>query len=392
MAKRLTEFENYETKEDHDVAFIQKMLVINFITSYLAIFLTAFVYVPFAHVIVPYLDIFRATVRPFVSPEDEKTIQHSDFKIDPNRLKAQVIYFAVTAQIVNFFLETILPFILQRLSFRYKKYSEEKANGHEKASAVYDDHPDEVQFLKKVREEADLPEYETTDDLRQMVIQFGYSSLFSTVWPLVPMSFLFNNWLELRSDFFKICKEFKRPVPERADTIGPWLDTLGLLAWVGSITSPALVYLARSQGLDTGDCTSSNHIQGWMFMTTIFFSEHIYLGVRYAVEKTMAKIEMPSIAQERIQKILMRKEFITEIPESLSHGMDESEGDAAAVGDHGESQITRATLEEDARARTLHDARPSDPFWERQKNWREALQIGERIIGAYQSAEDKKHD
>lgn len=299
----------------------------------------------------------------------------------------------MTAQIVNFFLETILPFILQRLSFRYKKYSEEKANGHEKASAVYDDHPDEVQFLKKVREEADLPEYETTDDLRQMVIQFGYSSLFSTVWPLVPMSFLFNNWLELRSDFFKICKEFKRPVPERADTIGPWLDTLGLLAWVGSITSPALVYLARSQGLDTGDCTSSNHIQGWMFMTTIFFSEHIYLGVRYAVEKTMAKIEMPSIAQERIQKILMRKEFITEIPEeSLSHGMNESEGDAAAVGDHGESQITRATLEEDARARTLHDARPSDPFWERQKNWREALQIGERIIGAYQSAEDKKHD
>lgn len=386
VAKRLTEFENYETKEDHDVAFIQKMLVINFITSYLAIFLTAFVYVPFAHVIVPYLDIFRATVRPFVSPEDEKTIHHSEFKIDPNRLQKQVIYFAVTAQIVNFFLETVLPFILQRLSSKYKKYSEKKANGHEKASAAYDDHPDEVKFLKKVREEADLPEYETTDDLRQMVIQFGYLSLFSTVWPLVPVSFLFNNWLELRSDFFKICKEFKRPVPERADTIGPWLDTLGLLAWVGSITSPALVYLARSQGLDSGDCTTSNHIQGWMLMTTIFLSEHIYLAVRYAVEKTMTKIEMPSIAHERIQKILMRKEFIAEIPEEPVPSSAETNEELKG------GEITRATLEEDARARTLHDARPSDPFWERQKNWREALQIGERIIEAYQSVEGKKYD
>lgn len=103
----------------------------------------------------------------------------------------------------------------------------------------------------------------------------------------------------------------------------------------------------------------------------------------------MAKIEMPSIAQERIQKILMRKEFIAEIPEeSLSPEMDEFEGGAAGEP----RQITRAKLEEDARARTLHDARPSDPFWERQKNWREALQIGDRIIDAYQSVEEKKND
>lgn len=103
----------------------------------------------------------------------------------------------------------------------------------------------------------------------------------------------------------------------------------------------------------------------------------------------MAKIEMPSIAHERIQKILMRKEFIAEIPEEPIPSSSSLEANEELKGG---DEITRATLEEDARARTLHDARPSDPFWERQKNWKEALQIGERIIEAYQSVEGKKHD
>lgn len=364
--------------------------MINFITSYLAIFLTAFVYVPFGHVIVPYLDIFRATVRPFVAPEDEKTIQHSEFKVDRHRLHGQVVYFAITAQIVDLFLETGLPFILQRLSSRYKQYSEEKANGHEKGSSAYEDHPDEVEFLKKVRDEADLPEYDTTEDLRQMATQFGYLSLFSTVWPLVPLAFFVNNWLELRSDFFKICKEFKRPIPERADTIGPWLDTLGLLAWVGSITSPALVFMFRGNGVDSDG--NSSQISGWMLMTIVFFSEHIYLGVRYAVEKTMNRIEMHSIKQERSQKMTLRKNLISQIQKP------KLEKDSANLAINGTAtdgvseKITRATLEEDARARSLHAARPSDSFWERQKTWKESLHIGSKIIQSYQSAETKKQD
>lgn len=54
--------------------------------------------------------------------------------------------------------------------------------------------------------------------------QFGYLTLFSPVWPLASVSFLINNWIELRSDAVKICVEMKRPVPHRADSIGPWLE------------------------------------------------------------------------------------------------------------------------------------------------------------------------
>ena len=37
---------------------------------------------------------------------------------------------------------------------------------------------------------------------------------------------LLNKWLELRSDAFKIAKQFRRPIPTRTDTIGPWLEAM----------------------------------------------------------------------------------------------------------------------------------------------------------------------
>ena len=56
---------------------------------------------------------------------------------------------------------------------------------------------------------------------------------------------LINNWLELRSDAFKITVHVRRPVPTRTDTIGPWLDTLTFLTWLAALTNSALVYLFR---------------------------------------------------------------------------------------------------------------------------------------------------
>lgn len=56
------------------------------------------------------------------------------------------------------------------------------------------------------------------------------------------MAFL-NNLLELRSDAFKMTVHNRRPIPSRTDTIGPWLDALTFLTWLGALTNSALVYL-----------------------------------------------------------------------------------------------------------------------------------------------------
>ncbi|KAJ5999626.1 Acyl-CoA N-acyltransferase [Penicillium waksmanii] len=385
IATKLNDYENHETNDGYDAALTQKVFVINFITSYLPVFLTAFVYVPFASRIVPYLDVFRLTVRPFVSKE-HASAKRSHFQIDPARLRNQVIYFTVTAQIVGFAMENIVPYVKQGAFRKYKAFNKkrngrpgqngDKESPERKPIIAYDDPIEEKEFLARVRNEVELSEYEVTDDLREMCIQFGYLALFSPVWPLVPVSFFVNNWVELRSDFFKICMEFRRPTPLRADTIGPWLDTLGFLSWVGSITSASLIYMfsGNSQHGPNGEPTD---IAGWALLLTIFFSEHLYLLLRYAVETAMARLEPPFSRKERAERYLVRKRYLDSTLRADAED-DHDEGDTVTIS--GPPGISRHSLEDDARRSSSHDTDPAERFWMRQRGWEESVQIGAGII------------
>jgi hypothetical protein len=173
FATQLTNFENYETQGAYDTAMTQKIFIINFITSYLGIFLTAFVYVPFGTLVVPYLDIFSLTVKPFAENEKQMECPPSNaFEIDPDRLRKQVIYFTVTAQIVNQALEVALPFVKRRVFSKVKQIQNERAMSKGGATDISDnDPPEEKAFLAQVRQEAELDVYDVTTDLREMVLQ-----------------------------------------------------------------------------------------------------------------------------------------------------------------------------------------------------------------------------
>ena len=119
------------------------------------------------------------------------------------------------------------------------------------------------------------------------------------------MSFLINNWIELRGDALKIALETQRPVPWRADSIGPWLESLGFLSWLGSLTSAALVYLFSGDGL--GPEGTPWNIKAWGLLLTMFFAEHIYLGVQIAVRAALSKIDSPGLQKERSERFLVRK-------------------------------------------------------------------------------------
>ena len=395
FAEKLTDYENYETQSAHDRAMIAKAFVLNFITSYLGICLTAFVYVPFAAILVPYLDVFALTVKPFAEHEGQlKTPPPEKFSINPNRLKNQMIYFAVTAQVVNFALETIVPLVKQKGVSKYKEMQNsraEKKGGAAPAVSANDD-PEEKEFLNRARAEAALPEYDVATDLREMVIQFGYLSLFSVIWPVTPVTYLINNWIELRGDTFKLTMESRRPNPQRADSIGPWLDSLEFLAWLGSITSAAIVYMFSNNGLGPDGRPSA--IKGWALLLTIFLSEHIFLLVRMAVRTAISKLDSPNMRKDRSEKFMIRKKYLEEAGLGAAIKPVASPPHSPLQDEKGRSmgeQITRASLEEDARAASLAEANPNTRFWGRQKGWSESERVGLRLIEMMNlSSEGKK--
>ncbi|KAF1842573.1 DUF590-domain-containing protein [Cucurbitaria berberidis CBS 394.84] len=371
VATRLTDFENYETAAAHDTALTQKIFVMNFIMSYLGIFLTAFVYVPFGTLIVPHLDIFNVAVRPFA--EDEKQLHHTttSWSINPDRLRKQVIYFTVTAQVVNLGMELIVPYLKRRGFAKFKQFQSARAakNGGASPSAAANDSPEDSAFLERVRKEAELDVYDVTADLREMVVQFGYLSLFSVVWPLTAVSFLINDWIELRADAMKICVEMQRPVPWRADTIGPWLDSLSFLTWLGSLTTSALVYMFWNQSAGPGGNPST--IQLWALLLTVFFSEHLFILFRWAVRIVISKLDSPGLQKERRDRFLVRKQYFEENLSAMEK--------IPRMTDNG-GEITRRSLEDDARQSSLSDSTPEGRFWGRQRGWRETATVAKGLI------------
>ncbi|KAM4018361.1 anoctamin-3 isoform 2-T2 [Anomaloglossus baeobatrachus] len=91
------------------------------------------------------------------------------------------------------------------------------------------------------------------EEYLEMVIQFGFTTIFVAAFPLAPLLALLNNIIEIRLDAYKFVTQWRRPMPARATDIGIWygiLEGIGVLAvitnaFVIAITSdyiPRFVY------------------------------------------------------------------------------------------------------------------------------------------------------
>uniref|UniRef100_A0A8C0FR15 Anoctamin n=1 Tax=Bubo bubo TaxID=30461 RepID=A0A8C0FR15_BUBBB len=105
------------------------------------------------------------------------------------------------------------------------------------------------------------------DEYLEMVLQFGFTTIFVAAFPLAPLLALLNNIIEIRLDAYKFVTQWRRPMPARATDIGIWygiLEGIGVLAvitnaFVIAITSdyiPRFVYAYKY-----GPCTDQGYRQ-----------------------------------------------------------------------------------------------------------------------------------
>lgn len=305
----LTGFENHRTADSHEMSLTQKIFVLNIITNYLPILLTAFIYVPFGEDVVPWLE---RMLRRFL-PRLGKRFATRSFRSDVDRLRNEVIALTVTGQISSFFEENILPLLKHKMSGWHREYRRAYSKEAMLMSIVSDE-PSEAEFLMRCRNEATLAPYNVQEDIAELVLQFGYLALFSPVWPLISLGFLINNWIELRSDFAKISIEHQRPDPTRADGIGPWTISLDILTWVGSLSTAAIVHLFGSESFGSGRSWSTLPI-------TIFISEHILLALKALTKYVFERYGSEQIRRERAERYSRRLSVLEEIEENKRGGV-----------------------------------------------------------------------
>ena len=241
IAVRLTNWENHALKSTYNASLTLKSFALGAIVAYLALGLTAFVYVPFGEDVMLWVqtwlfsginvpgsigaavhNLLNGTIATFrvkqpdiqgAGPGKRKILWDIDLtnvrgKLNPSRLREQMFAYAVTNQVVDSFTEVGLPFILRwAAGFMNKKnhawhskasvsepIGDSSAVGTPRKRVVFEDEKErggleERMFLDKVRSEASLPAYEIFVDYNEMVVQFGYVVLWSSIWPLAGGSY-----------------------------------------------------------------------------------------------------------------------------------------------------------------------------------------------------------
>ncbi|KAI9487752.1 MAG: calcium-activated chloride channel-domain-containing protein [Benjaminiella poitrasii] len=273
--KVLTDWELHRTDASWEHSYTQKIFIANFLVGYLSLFITAWIYIPFGDHVLPYLV--------------ELNISHEHQTVDFRRLRAQLVYFIVTGQLVGFLTEMVVPYALKRIMPKIDKLkSKYISKSSSTAPSVQQEFTttnisttssEQTKFMDKVYKEVAMEEYNIYTDYVEMVIQFGYVSMFSTVWPLTALCSMINNWIELRGDAIKICKYTRRPIPHRVESIGPWLRNMETLIWLSSITMGSFAYLFHPS-------TNIHSTYTPVFtLLAILLSEHLYVALRTGIRQ-----------------------------------------------------------------------------------------------------------
>jgi hypothetical protein len=92
-----------------------------------------------------------------------------------------------------------------------------------------------------------MGDYDTFDDFLEMIITFGYVTLFAAAFPLASFISMIFIYFEARSDLFKLEKLMKRPRVKKAWNIGSWIWVLEFMAITSIFTNIILFTFASDQ-------------------------------------------------------------------------------------------------------------------------------------------------
>uniref|UniRef100_A0A8D0QQM3 Anoctamin n=1 Tax=Sus scrofa TaxID=9823 RepID=A0A8D0QQM3_PIG len=79
------------------------------------------------------------------------------------------------------------------------------------------------------------------DEFMEMMIQYGFTTIFVAAFPLAPLLALFSNLVEIRLDAIKMVRLQRRLVPRKAKDIGTWLQVLEIIGVLAVIANGMVI-------------------------------------------------------------------------------------------------------------------------------------------------------
>uniref|UniRef100_A0A8C4AA98 Anoctamin n=1 Tax=Denticeps clupeoides TaxID=299321 RepID=A0A8C4AA98_9TELE len=215
LAEQLTKWEMHRTQTQYEDAFTFKVFVFQFVNFYSSPFYVAFFKGRFVGYPGHYGTLFG--------------MRNED--CGPGgcliELAEQLFVIMVGKQLINNVQEFVIP--------KLKAWKQKKSMASVKKSQESHD-------PRRWEKDYELIECEGLfEEYLEIVLQFGFITIFVAAFPLAPLFALLNNWAEVRLDAHKFVCEYRRPVAERAQNIGVWFIILEALSHLSVIVNAFLI-------------------------------------------------------------------------------------------------------------------------------------------------------
>ncbi|XP_023371142.1 anoctamin-6 isoform X2 [Otolemur garnettii] len=214
VAIMITNFELPRTQTDYENSLTMKMFLFQFVNYYSSCFYIAF---------------FKGKFVGYPGDPVYWLGKYRNEECDPGgcllELTTQLIIIMGGKAIWNNIQEVLLPWIMNLIG-RYHRVS-----GSEKVTPRWE----QDYHLQPMGKLGLFYEY------LEMIIQFGFVTLFVASFPLAPLLALVNNILEIRVDAWKLTTQFRRLVPEKAQDIGAWQPIMQGIAILAVVTNAMII-------------------------------------------------------------------------------------------------------------------------------------------------------
>eukprot|EP00062_Callorhinchus_milii_P021473 gi/632978225/ref/XP_007905789.1/ PREDICTED: anoctamin-10-like [Callorhinchus milii] len=239
VAKVLTEWENHRLESSFQNHLTVKVLVFRFVNCFAVLFYIAF------------------------------------YMQDVELLRKELASLLIVTQIINQFMETLLPYLYKKI------YGDDSSS---KESQLKN-----TPVIDKIKAQGEMTPFPGMfDDYMELFVQFGYISLFSCIYPLSATLIALNNMTEIHTDMLKLCRIFRKPFVAPAANIGVWQIAFEMLGFLSIITNCFLISISP-QVVEYCTTHSLTSHRVWLWTVAV---EHALIAI-----KVILALAIPDIPQ-----------------------------------------------------------------------------------------------
>jgi hypothetical protein len=287
FAKFLTDRENHRADSEYANHLMAKTVIFKFVNCYISLYYIAF---------------FKKHGHLF---GQEMECYHEDCLHD---VGLQLAVFMIMRLTLQNFVELGVPYLLMA----WRNYRE----GRQFHTSLFTNPLTVMPDMSSAEKQSKKEEYDIYEDMDEILILYGYTTLFVAACPWVPLLSLLYCLLECFLDQKKLVLLYRRPFPDTAANNEPWdtaFDVFGILAM---LTNTALVVF------------SSSAFEEWDASTKILvflIVEHSMLFTRFLISRALPETPHRVKLLEMQQQVMVHRHF------NLGGDEDDSETRATAM-------------------------------------------------------------